>query len=517
MNRHLISVAPRCESCGQRITPVTPTSNHLRSPLLFLPRPTVTPPISIRNLPSDSDSSDSDYTPSFSDLEDVSGDEHVLNCPFPLTTTRLRRSNMDQKLSAGPASPPSTRAESDQDPTDISKDLQGMETKRPRRLDENQEEDTTEITDGPFQIEDADNLEDEDHVGTKGVLKPEATADQSEVEDDESADENGSLCQYTANCNTGSRDYRKVISHIFGRNKKCTTQIPDSCWIVYCRKHYQRTRYRTSKAEVKTYFNIQFDNLARQLTRMERWGGVRSWTIALRKKERGKSHLVSFTRHTLMPCLLTDLLDNEDRKLAKMQASGATVDNATVTRTHQCRERFLLPYLGEDQTFADVRRLVTAIQREVENTSATELPGFELLPDIDPQLYPPIGLRKTEDKPSPLTSSRKRPRTDQTSTQASKRRLVQGSTIQRTDEDTKASGDEEISIAETHDNVQPSPSTEPKEVKTESRQVANKVCLESMIISFVHFCGITAWCLSTEEMLMDPTGGKEDNQNPTYH
>ena len=40
-------------------------------------------------------------------------------------------------------------------------------------------------------------------------------------------------------------------------------------------------RYRTSNAEVKSYLNIQHDNLARQLTRMERWGGVRSWTVAL--------------------------------------------------------------------------------------------------------------------------------------------------------------------------------------------------------------------------------------------
>ena len=286
MNRHLISDAPRCESCGQHTTFITPTSNQRPSSLSFLPRPTVTSPITIRNLPSDSDSSDSDYTPPFSDLDDASGDEHVVNCLFPLTTTRLRAGNMDKDITTDPASPRPTPADSDQGQININKFEDKMETRLPHRLNGDDEEDATKITDGPSRIEDTGDLEDEYHVGSEGVHKSEATADQSE-EDDESADENPSLCQYTAKCNTGSRDYRKVISHIFGRNKKCTTQIPESCWIIYCRKHYQRTRYRTSKAEVKTYFNIQFDNLARQLTRMERWGGVRSWTIALRKKERG--------------------------------------------------------------------------------------------------------------------------------------------------------------------------------------------------------------------------------------
>ena len=183
----------------------------------------------------------------------------------------------------------------------------------------------------------------------------------------------------------------------------------------------------------------------------------------------------------------TDLLDNEDRKLAKLQASGATVDHAIVTRTHQCRERFLLPYLGEDQTFADVRRLITAIQREVEHTSATELPGFELLPDIDPELYPPIGLRKTEDKPSPLASSRKRSRTDQTTSQPSKRRLIKASSIAEQVEHSKVSEDEEmVSYPETHEDPQESPSTGLKGLNTKTLQPSNKVCLEALVVSVIY-------------------------------
>ncbi|KAL3477726.1 hypothetical protein BJX99DRAFT_257098 [Aspergillus californicus] len=42
---------------------------------------------------------------------------------------------------------------------------------------------------------------------------------------------------------------RKVVSHIFGRNKKVTKRIPVWIWEYWCRRHYQRTRYRSSLCE----------------------------------------------------------------------------------------------------------------------------------------------------------------------------------------------------------------------------------------------------------------------------
>ena len=220
----------------------------------------------------------------------------------------------------------------------------------------------------------------------EGLVKQESLDEDMLAEGDAPTGESPSLCQYMAKCNTGSRDYRKVISHIFGRNKKCTTQIPESCWVIYCRKHYQRTRYRTSKAQAKTYFNIQFDNLVRQLDNMENWGGVRSWTVSLRKKER-------------------DILHAEDRQIAQLRKSGANINNNTETQYHKCRERFLLPYCGKEKSFADVRIMVDAIQREVADLNQTELPGFELLPDIDPMEYPPASVRKLMNSTGERSSS----------------------------------------------------------------------------------------------------------------
>ncbi|KAL5360229.1 hypothetical protein BJX96DRAFT_149947 [Aspergillus floccosus] len=73
---------------------------------------------------------------------------------------------------------------------------------------------------------------------------------------------------------------RKVISHIFGRNKTATKRFPPHVWVHYCRKHYQRARYRATKWPF-----IQCELLLDSLRRMEVWGGVRSFAVVLRKRE----------------------------------------------------------------------------------------------------------------------------------------------------------------------------------------------------------------------------------------
>ena len=181
-----------------------------------------------------------------------------------------------------------------------------------------------------------------------------------------------SRCQYMKQCRTGSLDYRKVVSHIFGRNKKCTTQIPEECWIEYCRKHYQRTRYRTTKAQSKKYFNVQFDILQRQITRLERWGQVRSWEIAIRKKER-------------------DTLKKEDDEMIRHRASGNGVNQAIWDRVHRCSERKLMPFVGKNKDYDHIKEFLDYIQREVARGTFEDMPGFELLPNIDSKAYPPRG------------------------------------------------------------------------------------------------------------------------------
>lgn len=203
-----------------------------------------------------------------------------------------------------------------------------------------------------------------------------------------------SRCQFMKMCNTDSTDYRKVVSHLFGRNKKCTTQIPEECWIEYCRKHYQRTKYRTTKDERKNWVGVQLDILCRQLTRLERWGEVRSWEIAIRKKER-------------------DVLKREDVRMVQIRSSGGAVNQATSNQVHKCKERRFLGHCGPNKTYDDIRTLVAFVKREVQRGIFEDMPGLELLPDIDPVAYPPRGDNKAlkdevDSKGSPASSANPR-------------------------------------------------------------------------------------------------------------
>lgn len=203
-----------------------------------------------------------------------------------------------------------------------------------------------------------------------------------------------SRCQFMKMCNTDSNDYRKVVSHLFGRNKKCTTQIPEECWIEYCRKHYQRTKYRTTKDERKNWVGVQLDILCRQLTRLERWGEVRSWEIAIRKKER-------------------DVLKREDDRMVQIRSSGGAVNQATSNQVHKCKERRFLGHCGLNKTYDDIRTLIAFVKREVQRGIFEDMPGLELLPDIDPVAYPPRGDNKAlkdevDSKGSPASSANPR-------------------------------------------------------------------------------------------------------------
>ncbi|KAL9612393.1 MAG: hypothetical protein Q9167_002987 [Letrouitia subvulpina] len=192
-------------------------------------------------------------------------------------------------------------------------------------------------------------------------LEGEETGAEDRSEDESEEDETlvDSVCMAVDKCRAGSGDHRKVVSHIFGRNKQCTHAIPDECWIKYCRKHYQRMKFR-SRLEWKW---TQLDLIGRQLNKMEDWGGIDHWTIGLRNKERQKL--------------------NEENTLI-------------VQRTPfppgyvRCRERFLEGYLGHHKTFADARALCLAVHHECDSTGADELPGFELLPVLKKEYLPPV-------------------------------------------------------------------------------------------------------------------------------
>lgn len=94
----------------------------------------------------------------------------------------------------------------------------------------------------------------------------------------------------TEPCTTGSPP-RKVISHIFGRNKKCTRRIPKHIWVHICRKHYQRDRYRNNVE----FAQRQCELVLQQLEFIHNWSEenkkkgdplvLKGWTLTVRKRE----------------------------------------------------------------------------------------------------------------------------------------------------------------------------------------------------------------------------------------
>lgn len=88
-------------------------------------------------------------------------------------------------------------------------------------------------------------------------------------------------CEFNEDpCPTESPYRRKVVSHIFGRNKKCTRSLPDWIWTYYCRKHYQRAKYRMNGWGVH-----QSELAIRAVDNMREWGGVESFNLQLRRRE----------------------------------------------------------------------------------------------------------------------------------------------------------------------------------------------------------------------------------------
>ena len=176
--------------------------------------------------------------------------------------------------------------------------------------------------------------------------------------DDDASQHIDTKCVAVATCVANSGDHRKVVSHIFGRNKGCTRDLPNHLWIFWCRKHYQRFKYRAEDAE--NWHTIQLGLVRNQLQMFEDWGEVRTWTIALRKSEQDA--------------------------LAKENKNGVTTPTNYAS---SCWERFLVPYLGHNKTFAQIRQVLQVIEhkfneaeyRNREKKSKT-FPGVEFLPTV---------------------------------------------------------------------------------------------------------------------------------------
>ena len=144
---------------------------------------------------------------------------------------------------------------------------------------------------------------------------------------------------------------------MFGRNKACTRQLPDHLWIYWCRKHYQRKKY---VAEKKGRWHLkQLQLVHDQLQVFEDWGEIHAWNIVLRKAEH--------------------------QAIKRENENGVTYTN----HMSSCWERFLVPDLGSNKTFAQVRHVLEVIQAKFNEQEYLQrdkkqkvFPGVEFLPTL---------------------------------------------------------------------------------------------------------------------------------------
>lgn len=192
---------------------------------------------------------------------------------------------------------------------------------------------------------------------------------------------------------------RKVISHLFGRNKVCTRQIPEHFFEKYPRKRYQRFRYGGSSRWAFQQLNL----LRCQIENMEKWGAVRSWAIELKAAKKRQ-------------------IKQEDAEKART-ATG--IENGLPRGSRPgCVERFLLPHLGPRKSFGDVYLVLDVINKNLRERAVHErsFPGVEFLPNIDIKQHPPrplkgkpksslpLEIRATKEHPSsPLKGKSKSP------------------------------------------------------------------------------------------------------------
>ncbi|KAI0851288.1 hypothetical protein F5Y00DRAFT_259824 [Daldinia vernicosa] len=179
------------------------------------------------------------------------------------------------------------------------------------------------------------------------------------------------VCMYQQDCDTGST-LRKAISHIFGRNKTCTRNIPTKVWVHYCRKHYQRSRYRNGPEWADT----QCELVQRQIRRVQEWsdenqrtgqpGVVKDWSLSMRKREKTRIEEKSFKKRSHREY-------NEDE-------DDVIPDNAVLNGT--AVPSWLRDRCGSGYTTAEIEEIVARMRNEIRENYSTQIPDIEILPNI---------------------------------------------------------------------------------------------------------------------------------------
>lgn len=177
-------------------------------------------------------------------------------------------------------------------------------------------------------------------------------------DDETNVHEDEPRCMFVANCDTGSQ-LRKAISHLFGRNKSCTLKIPKEVWVYYCRKHYQRIRYRNAR----TYPSNQMDLVKVQIRRLQAWSEsnkargqapyIKQWTLSLRKREQ-----------------------------TRLEGGKAPADDGDEDQAGSAVPDWIIQLVGDGYTTDRMLAVAERLHKEIADGLLSQVPEIEFLPDI---------------------------------------------------------------------------------------------------------------------------------------
>ncbi|KAJ5115738.1 hypothetical protein N7456_000086 [Penicillium angulare] len=172
------------------------------------------------------------------------------------------------------------------------------------------------------------------------------------------------LCEFSMPCKMGpspdGMHFRKIVSHVFGRNKASTKLFPDDVWVYFCRKHYQRARYRADQWPF-----TQCDLLQESLSRIEEWNGVESFELTLRRREVMRvNETEGYATNTSRESNSTTHRSTGATRSGTSRAGGAQTNAG---RRHPTAviapvPEWLRNSIGPNKTFAEIRAIVDRIR-----------------------------------------------------------------------------------------------------------------------------------------------------------
>lgn len=184
-------------------------------------------------------------------------------------------------------------------------------------------------------------------------------------------------CMYQTKCTLPQVNVRKAISHILGRNKACTRRIPDPVWTHFCRKHYQRCRYRNGPEYAITQSRL----IQEQLFRVQVWsdhnqrqgrpeeGTLVDWALAIRKRE--KMRVAKKEGKSRKKEDLPEEIPGEDDQSSSDDDEKPSAVN--IWLHHKLRTGY---------STREMIKLAMQIQVEVESSGRQAIPDVEILPNI---------------------------------------------------------------------------------------------------------------------------------------